>query len=61
MKSNLMMMAAIAAVGMTIVSCSSDNETLVENVKPGKAHARMMCFAPPAYFTTRSTIVPSWR
>ena len=38
MKTNLMMMAAIAAVGMTLVSCSSDNESLVEDVKPGKAH-----------------------
>lgn len=43
MKSNLMMMAAIAAVGMTIASCSSDNETFVENVKPGKAHVRLVC------------------
>ena len=43
MKSNLMMMAAIAAVGMTIVSCSSDNETLVEDVNPGKAHVRLVC------------------
>ena len=43
MKSNLMMMAAIAAAGMTMVSCSSDNETLVENVKPGKAHVRLVC------------------
>ena len=43
MKSKLMMMAAIAAVGMTIASCSSDNETLVENVQPGKAHVRLVC------------------
>ena len=43
MKSNLMMMAAIAAMGMTIVSCSSDNETLVEDVKPGKAHVKVVC------------------
>ena len=43
MKSKLMMMAAIAAVGMTIVSCSSDNESLVEDVKPGKAHVRLVC------------------
>ena len=43
MKTNLMMMAAIAAVGMTLVSCSSDNETLVEDVKPGKAHVRLVC------------------
>ena len=43
MKTNLMMMAAIAAVGMTLVSCSSDNESLVEDVKPGKAHVRLVC------------------
>ena len=43
MKSKLMMMAAVAALGMTIVSCSSDNETLVEDVKPGKAHVRLVC------------------
>ena len=43
MKSNLTMMAAIAAVGMTIVSCSSDNENFVENVKTGKAHVRLVC------------------
>ena len=42
MKSKLMM-AAIAAVGMTLVSCSSDNESLVEDVKPGKAHVRLVC------------------
>ena len=43
MKTNLMMMAAIAAVGMTLVSCSSDNENLVEDGQPGKAHVRLMC------------------
>lgn len=43
MKTNLMMMAAIAAVGMTLVSCSSDNESLVEDVQPGKAHVRLVC------------------
>lgn len=43
MKSKLMMMAAVAAVGVTIVSCSSDNESLVEDVKPGKAHVKVMC------------------
>ena len=42
MKSKLMM-AAIAAVGMTIVSCSSDNENLVDNAQPGKAHVRLVC------------------
>lgn len=43
MKSKLLMMAAIAAVGMTIVSCSSDNEKFSEDVKPGKAHVRLVC------------------
>ena len=43
MKTKLMMMAAIAALGMTIVSCSSDNEKFSEDVKPGKAHVRLMC------------------
>ena len=43
MKTKLMMMAAIAAVGMTVVSCSSDNENMVEDVKPGKAHIRLVC------------------
>lgn len=38
-----LMMAAIAAVGMTIVSCGSDNENLVEDVKPGKAHVKVVC------------------
>ena len=37
------MMAAIAAVGMTLVSCSSDNETFAEDVNPGKAHVRLVC------------------
>lgn len=43
MKTKLMMMAAVAALGMTIVSCSSDNESLVEDVKPGKAHVKVVC------------------
>ena len=42
MKTSLMI-AAIAAVGMTLVSCSSDNENFVEDVKPGKAHVRLVC------------------
>lgn len=42
MRTNLMM-ATIAAVGMTIVSCGSDNENLVEDVKPGKAHVKVVC------------------
>ena len=43
MKSKLMMMAAIAALGMTIVSCSSDNEKFSDDVQPGKAHVRLVC------------------
>ena len=43
MKTKLMMMAASAAVGMTIVSCSSDNENMVDNAQPGKAHVRLVC------------------
>ena len=43
MKTKLMMMAAVAALGMTIVSCSSDNENLVEDGQPGKAHVRLVC------------------
>lgn len=43
MKSKLMMMAAVAALGMMVVSCSSDNESLVEDVKPNKAHVRLVC------------------
>ena len=38
-----MMMAAVAAVGMMVVSCSSDNENLVEDGQPGKAHVRLVC------------------
>ena len=43
MKTKLMMVAAIAAVGMTIVSCSRDNENMVDNAQPGKAHVRLVC------------------
>ena len=43
MKTNLMMMAAVAALGMMVVSCSSDNENMVEDVKQGKAHVRLVC------------------
>lgn len=43
MRTDLKMMAAIAAVGMTIVSCGSDNENLVEDVKPVKAHVKVVC------------------
>lgn len=43
MKTKLMMMAAIAALGMTVVSCSSDNENMVENAQSGKAHVRLVC------------------
>lgn len=38
------MMAAIAAVSMTVVSCGSDNENLEENEQPtGKAHVKVVC------------------
>lgn len=37
------MMAAIAAVSMAFVSCGSDNENLVEDVKPVKAHVKVVC------------------
>ena len=43
MKSNLMMMSAIAALGMTFVSCNSDNENLVEDVKPIQTHVQLVC------------------
>ena len=43
MKSKLTMMAAVAALGMTVVSCSSDNENMVDNAQPGKAHVRLVC------------------
>ena len=43
MKTKLMMMVAIAAVGMTLVSCSGDNENMVDNAQPGKAHVRLVC------------------
>ena len=43
MRTNLMM-TAIAAVCMTVVSCGSSNDNLVENEQPmGKAHVRLMC------------------
>ena len=38
-----MMMAAVTAVGMTVVSCSSDNENMVEDAQSGKAHVRLVC------------------
>lgn len=44
MKTNLKMMAAMAAVSMAFVSCGSDNENLVENEQPtGKAHVKVVC------------------
>lgn len=43
MRTNLKMMAVIAAVGMTIFSCGSDNENFVKDVKPGKAHVKVVC------------------
>lgn len=43
MRTNLKMMAAIAAVSMAFISCGSDNENLVEDVKPVKAHVKVVC------------------
>lgn len=43
MRTNLKMMAAVVAMGMAIVSCGNDNENLVEDVKPGKAHVKVVC------------------
>lgn len=44
MRTNLKMMAAVVAMGMAIVSCSSDNENLVENEQPtGKARVKVVC------------------
>lgn len=57
MKSNLMMIAAIAAAGMTIVSCSSDNENIVEDVLPtGKAHVRLKCGTGTDISVTRAAL-----
>ena len=43
MRTNLMM-AAIAAVSMTVVSCGSGYDNLVENEQPtGKAHVQLVC------------------
>lgn len=44
MRTNLKMMAAVVAMGMTIVSCGNDNENLVENEHPtGKARVKVVC------------------
>lgn len=44
MRTNLKMMAAVVAMGMTIVSCGNDNENLVENEQPmGKARVKVVC------------------
>lgn len=42
MRTNLMM-AAIAAVSMAFVSCSADDENVVEDIQTGKAHVRLVC------------------
>ena len=49
MRTNLKMMAAIAAVGMTIVSCGSDNENLVEDVVLGDCPTPSSLIAVPHY------------
>lgn len=44
MRNNLKMMAAVVAMGMTIVSCGNDNENFVENEQPtGKARVKVVC------------------
>lgn len=44
MRTNLKMMAAVVAMGMTIVSCGNDNENFVENEQPtGKARVKVVC------------------
>lgn len=49
MRTNLKMMAAIAAVGMTIISCGSDNENLVEDVVLGDCPTPSSLIAVPRY------------
>jgi hypothetical protein len=49
MRTNLKMMAAIAVVGMTIISCGSDNENLVEDVVSGDCPTPSSLIAVPRY------------
>lgn len=49
MRTNLKMMAAIAVVGMTIISCGSDNENLVEDVVSGDCPTPSSLMAVPRY------------
>ncbi len=57
MKTDLKKMAAIVAIGMTIVSCGSDNENMVEDVQPtGKAHVRLKCGTGTEVTVTRAAL-----
>lgn len=56
MKCKLMMMAAVAALGITIVSCSSDNENMVKVVQPCKAHVRLVCGMGVSVSPTRAAL-----
>ena len=56
MKCKLMMMAAVAAFGITIVSCSSDNENMVKVVQPCKAHVRLLCGMGVSVSPTRASL-----
>lgn len=49
MRTNLKMMAAIAAVGMTIISCGSDNENHVRDVVLGDCPTPSSLIADPRY------------
>jgi hypothetical protein len=49
MRTNLKMMAAIAAVGMTIISCGSDNENLVRDVVLGDCPTPSSLITDPRY------------
>lgn len=59
MKTNLKMMAAVVAMCMTIASCSSDNENLVESAQPtGKVHVKLYC---GMNVTTRAALTANGR
>lgn len=57
MKIDLKKLTAIVAIGMTIVSCGSDNENMVEDVQPtGKAHVRLKCGTGTEVTVTRAAL-----
>lgn len=59
MKTNLKMMAAVVAMCMTIASCSSDNENMVESAQPtGKVHVKLYC---GMNVTTRAALTANGR